>query len=52
MRQVKKSADAERSDLSYVLLEARNSHLPAAAAAGLLSRKITGEVKEARAAPS
>ena len=29
---------------------ARNPHLPAAAPAGLLSRKVTGEVSEATAA--
>ncbi len=31
-----------------ILLESQNPHLPAAAPAGLLSRKVTGEVNRGR----
>src|ERR1700678_3375210 len=37
-------------DVACLQVEAKTPHLPAAAPAGLLSRKITGEVSEAAAA--
>src|ERR1700678_454765 len=37
-------------DVACLQVEPKNPHLPAAAPAGLLSRKVTGEVSEAAAA--
>jgi hypothetical protein len=47
--QKKRANKRAGSDVAHLHLEPQNPHLPAAAPAGFLSRKITGEVK--RTAP-